>query len=377
MKIAFLATGNELTTGDILNTNAQIMARALFDHGFELGNHLLVADEQDKIATGLQYLLTEQDIIIVTGGLGPTSDDRTRFAIAESLGKELVFDESSWDQIVARLKGYNFPINPSNKQQALFCEGATVLENPNGTANGCYITFENKLIFMLPGPPRECLPLFHNRVLPLLQKKQIKPIQKHFKWRLFGVSEGEIAARLDKLVSTYPCTTGYRWDYPYLEFKLLFDADDVAASFDEVSALIEETIAPHVICQAEKSALTMFSELLNKTDRHIIINDQATCGLLQYKLSESALKDKITFINEPSSDFNPEKNESYYFFIAGLEELQLHQQQQVNYTNIVITAHHHNKTITKKRTIPFRNRRVIDFAVEYSSYVMRQILEEE
>jgi len=143
----------------------------------------------------------------------------------------------------------------------------------------------------------------------------------------------------------------------------------------EIIALVDKAVAEHVICSPDKTALEMLTELLKKRDSNIVINDQATCGLLQYKLSQPGLKQKIHFIETPQ----PKLKCDYYFSITGLDELweeSRQQQQNVNFTNITIEASYNNKTITKKRKIPFRNRRVIEFAVEYSAYIMRRVIQE-
>ena len=100
MNIGFLATGDELTTGDILNTNGQTIARILFEKGFELGSHVIAPDEESSIVNAIKFLLQNHSIIIITGGLGPTSDDRTRYALAKALNKHLIFHMPSWEKLV-------------------------------------------------------------------------------------------------------------------------------------------------------------------------------------------------------------------------------------------------------------------------------------
>ncbi|MFN7097499.1 MAG: molybdopterin-binding protein, partial [Gammaproteobacteria bacterium] len=100
MRIGLLATGTELITGDILNTNGQQIAQTLTEQDYLVGLHVLASDEQQEIAAALSYLLTQHQIVIITGGLGPTSDDRTRFALAEVIKQTLVPDEPSWQYIV-------------------------------------------------------------------------------------------------------------------------------------------------------------------------------------------------------------------------------------------------------------------------------------
>ena len=147
--IAFLATGDEIVVGDILNTNAQSMAQTLFHEQMHVTEHRIVRDDEAHITQTILSLLENNDALIITGGLGPTTDDRTRFALAKALQKPLELHEDIWQAIINHLaKRYgltNIPI--SNQQQALFPSDAQILENPNGTAAGCYCRVNNKFIF--------------------------------------------------------------------------------------------------------------------------------------------------------------------------------------------------------------------------------------
>ncbi|MDF2691513.1 MAG: hicd [Gammaproteobacteria bacterium] len=198
-RIGFLATGSELTTGEILNTNVQAMAQTLLEQGTEIGEHVIVDDREANILSGLEYLFRQHDAVIVSGGLGPTSDDRTRFAISRFCNQALEFNEASWQRIVDRLSKRNIPIPENNRQQALFPHHATIFPNLNGTADGCFITCHNKLIFMLPGPPRECLPLFDQYVMPILKSHEFFSHRKLYRWKLMGASESAIAEQLEEI----------------------------------------------------------------------------------------------------------------------------------------------------------------------------------
>ena len=159
-RIAFLATGDEIVNGDILDTNAPYFARQLTDNSFVPGTRLIVSDDQKEMESAIRYLLQDHDALITIGGLSPTSDDRTRFAISDALEKPLQFDEASWDRIVEKLNSYNLAIPENNKQQCLFPENAEIYPNPNGTASACCINHDDKLVFMVPGPPNECREIF-------------------------------------------------------------------------------------------------------------------------------------------------------------------------------------------------------------------------
>lgn len=225
--VAFLATGDEIVAGDILNTNAQSMAHSLFNEHVYVTEHRVVRDDEYYITQSILSLLENNDALIITGGLGPTLDDRTRFALARALEKPLEHREEAWQTIVQRFnQRYGMiEIPTSNRQQALFPQDAEILLNPHGTAAGCMCRHENKFIFMLPGPPKECLPMFNEYVFPVLQRERFGGKFYFKNWFIVGVGEGYIAEKLEEALLGLNCHTGYRAsENRLIEFKL-FAAD--------------------------------------------------------------------------------------------------------------------------------------------------------
>ena len=251
LKVALLATGDELTYGDILNTNAQHIAAHLTEHRIEVGLHLVSSDALQDIENAIRFLLKNHDSIIITGGLGPTSDDRTRFALSAAIKKPLLFDNASWDHIVTRIQQRHPGRIPpeSNRQQALFPKGAVIFNNPHGTANGCGITLKHKSLFMLPGPPHECLAMFQDYVVPQLIAADYHQEIYRQKWMLCNVSEGQIVEVLDKLVKPYAVSTGYRLASPHLEFKIY---SQHKADFEKACLVIESYIKPFQLQPTEQ-----------------------------------------------------------------------------------------------------------------------------
>jgi molybdenum cofactor synthesis domain-containing protein len=370
-KIALLATGDELTNGDILNTNGQRIAQLLKDNGLVVGTHVIVADDEHDIESAINFLFSEHsehDVLIVTGGLGPTSDDRTRFAVSKALQKPLVFHQASWDHIVARLTGFQLAVHESNRQQALFPESAEIIVNTNGTANGCLISEGKKIIVMLPGPPNECLTMFENIVLPKLLANSTQVPFINLKWRLFGISEGEIAAKLDQLLANYPLNTGYRWDYPYLEFKIRTQQTNL---IPELNTLITETIAPYTISPGDKTAVQVLKEIIIRYPHHIIINDHATKGLLQFTLTTTATNQNLHFeIAKPL-----QLTDQIYIEVSGLDAL-----WQVNNalttTRLDIKCQHSIREANYQAEVPLRNPKVNYYAVELICYYIAKFMSE-
>ena len=166
MNCEILAVGTELLMGEIVNTDAQMIARGLNEHGFNVYWQTVVGDNPARLREALETAKSRADILITTGGLGPTADDLTKETVAEVFGRPLQMDEAQ----LARLKERMGPkMTPNNEKQAMLPQGCTVLMNDWGTAPGCAFEAEGCHVIMLPGPPRECTPMFRERALPYLE----------------------------------------------------------------------------------------------------------------------------------------------------------------------------------------------------------------
>lgn len=167
MNCEILAVGTELLMGEIVNTDAQMIAQGLNEHGFNVYWQTVVGDNPDRLRAALETAKSRADILITTGGLGPTADDLTKETVAEVFGRPLKMDEVQ----LARLKERMGPkMTPNNEKQAMLPENCTVLVNDWGTAPGCAFEADGCHVIMLPGPPRECTPMFQLRALPYLEK---------------------------------------------------------------------------------------------------------------------------------------------------------------------------------------------------------------
>jgi nicotinamide-nucleotide amidase len=294
-KIAILSTGDEVVAGDIVNSNSQEIASRLTNAGMNIRLHMAAPDTIHEIEEALAFLLKSHTAIIITGGLGPTSDDLTRFALSKILDKPLVFNQAVWDEIYVRLRRFGYTTPPeSNRQQAMFPADVTIIANPNGTAAGCMAKFAEHLIFMLPGPPNECLPMVDKVVVPTLLEAGFAQAYFHKRWFLFGVGEGKIAEELDKLAAPFDCVTGYRLFYPYIEFKIH------ASSLNDVEKLIpllEERIKPYLIGEGQQIASQLLRERLLDASIALEIYDGATGGTLQSTLENPKTRPQLRFIH--------------------------------------------------------------------------------
>lgn len=194
---AILSIGDELTLGQTLDTNSKWLAAQLSDRGVITIEHATVPDDRASTANALRRLASQADVVIVTGGLGPTADDLTRDALADAMNDSLVEDAESLRQIESYFSVRRVAMRPNNRLQALRPSRARAIPNPNGTAPGVCGIVNSVPVYCLPGPPREMKPMFEASVVPEL--RPAAKVRTRF-LHTIGLGESEIAARLGRLM---------------------------------------------------------------------------------------------------------------------------------------------------------------------------------
>ncbi len=200
MKAELIAVGTEILLGDIVNTDAQVISLGLDELGIDLYYQTVVGDNPERLRGVLDIARGRSDLIITTGGLGPTLDDLTRETIAEAFGKKLVLHQPSLDRIEAFFQKIGREMTPNNVKQAMLPEGCTVLQNDWGTAPGCAFEADGVRVLMLPGPPRECTPLFRTAGMRYLAQLAGGVIVSH-NVHVFGMGESQMEDRLHDLMA--------------------------------------------------------------------------------------------------------------------------------------------------------------------------------
>ena len=192
-----LCTGEELLLGDIVNTNAAFLSAELTKLGICVYHHSVVGDDSKRLKYAVQDGLLRSDIVVVSGGLGPTKDDLTKETVATLFGRKMHLHEESLEAIKAYFAKTNRVMSKNNEKQAMMPDGAIVFPNNYGTAPALALeNEEGQAVIMLPGPPSELVPLFFEQVVPYLKKKNAMAIASnniHF----FGIGESALAERLD------------------------------------------------------------------------------------------------------------------------------------------------------------------------------------
>jgi len=226
MSAAILCIGTELTRGELQNSNATWLAEALTTIGFEVVDIACVDDDRARIEAALTRLTQAHEVVVCTGGLGPTTDDITTECAARLAGVELVRDEASLELIRERLLRFGRQMAQSNAKQADFPRGSRILPNPNGTAPGFELKLNRALAYFMPGVPFEMKAMFESFVEPV-----ILPLlgDRHFQvlLRTFGLPESEVNDRLAGIEAEFDVSIGYRATLPEIEVKVLARAASV------------------------------------------------------------------------------------------------------------------------------------------------------
>lgn len=195
-----LCVGTELLLGDIVNTNAAFLSRRLAELGIGVYRHSVVGDNPQRLADSLALALSRADIVIMSGGLGPTKDDLTKETVAAYFGLPMELHAESLERIRAYFAATGRVMTKNNEKQAMMPRGAVVFPNNYGTAPSLAVECDGKTVVMLPGPPVELIPIFNEEVAPYLNKTRGKAIVSrnvHF----FGIGESALAEKLDSLIS--------------------------------------------------------------------------------------------------------------------------------------------------------------------------------
>jgi competence/damage-inducible protein CinA-like protein len=251
MNAEIIATGSELVLGETVDTNSAYLARQLAAIGISLFRKTAVGDNQDRIAAIVGEALERADLVICTGGLGPTVDDKTREAVAAATGRQLVFHQHLLDQIEARFRSFGRTMSPSNRQQAYVPEGARIVENPRGTAPAFIVETERGSVVVLPGVPSEMRYLWETAIVPYLRDVRgergvilVKTLHAA------GAGESVIGEMLADLMQQSNPTVGISAKRAQYELRIGAKSDSRAgaeALIDQAEATIRERLSQYLL----------------------------------------------------------------------------------------------------------------------------------
>jgi nicotinamide-nucleotide amidase len=285
MKIEVLNTGSELLLGHVVNTHLTFLAQELFSFGLRVERQVTVPDG-DAIRTALVEALGRADLVIVTGGLGPTSDDITRDVAAELFKRPLIFHPDILEKINGYLSHRHVVVSALNKVQAMVPEGALVLVNDYGTAPGLVLEADGKAVVLLPGPPRELKPMWRERVVPWLKQRlaaQKQPPVFERIWRILAIGESRVQDMLEPMlreVGEYEF--GYCARSGEVDFRLI--TSDPAA-LDKAAPIIREKVGDAIYAEGDQSMEQVVIELAKKQGRKIATAESCTGGFVAHRLT--------------------------------------------------------------------------------------------
>lgn len=308
MKAEILAVGTELLLGDILNTNAQFLAQELANLGIEVYYQTVVGDNPKRLKDTIFHAFSRADFIITTGGLGPTEDDLTKETAAEYFGERLILDERALGRIRKYFDRTGRVMTENNVKQAMVPEkNGIVLYNDNGTAPGIIMEKNGKMIVMLPGPPRETIPMFQNQVKPYLAKRQEFTFVSRI-LRVAEVGESAMEERVKDIIDaqTNPTIAPYAKDGEAILRITAKARDEEEANrlIDPVAAVLKERLGDAVYGEGETDLETVVAEQLLQKQLTLAVAESCTGGMIASKLVEypgisaALVEGCVTYSNE-------------------------------------------------------------------------------
>jgi len=307
MNAEIIAVGTEILLGDIVNTNSQFLARRLADFGISLFHQSVVGDNEERLTEELAQAFKRCDLVITTGGLGPTTDDITKETAAKFFEKPLFLDHASLENLQRIFARQNRPVSEGNLKQAYFPEGSTILPNDHGTAPGCIIHENNNILIILPGPPREVYPMFENYVVPYLKTLTDNVILSKV-LKVVGLGESLMASEVQDIIenSINPTVAPYAKQG---ESTLRITAkaktqEECLELIKPVEEKIRERLGVSVYGTDDASIESVIADMLMEKKLTIATAESCTGGMVAAKLinypgvSQVFMEGAVTYSNE-------------------------------------------------------------------------------
>jgi nicotinamide-nucleotide amidase len=311
-----VAVGSELLTPSRQDTNSLFLTARLNEIGIEVCGKAVVGDERETLAATLRHALEHADLVILTGGLGPTEDDVTREVVAGELGLALEEDGAAVERLRARFTARRMTMPEINRRQALVPRGATVLPNPNGTAPGLWLEAGERLVILLPGPPLELQPIFEAVVAERLRPRTRGLRVWRRELRVTGRTESQVDELAQPLYSRWtsgacPIATTILATFGQIELHLSVRAatsDEAAASLGPAVSALVEVLAPAVYSVDGRSLEQVVGDLLRERRASIAVAESCTGGLVTSRLtdvpgsSDYVERGVVTYSNRAKTD---------------------------------------------------------------------------
>lgn len=309
MKTAeIIAIGSELLTPTRTDTNSLWLTEKLNEIGIEVMLKTIVGDDKLRLEETIRDAVKRSDIVISTGGLGPTEDDITRTISAKAIDRELVYHDEIEADLRERFKRWGRDMPETNKRQAFVIEGAEILPNPNGSAVGMSVEIGEKFFVILPGPPRENQPMFLDFVLPKLRESAGKIFVKRKILRVSGIGESAVDEAIAPIYQSYEAVdTSILFNKSEIEIHLTAKADteeNAAEILEELAQKIVEKLGIAVFATNGELMEEIVGEMLKLSGKTLSIAESCTGGLISQRLTDISgssayfIESAITYANE-------------------------------------------------------------------------------
>ena len=307
MLCEILSVGTELLMGQIANTDAQFLARRLSAIGITMHRTVTVGDNPGRVKEALNEALSRADLVITTGGLGPTEDDLTKEMVAEYFGLPMQLHQESLDKIERYFASTGRKMTDNNRKQALFPEGCRIMPNRKGTAPGCIVEKDGKRVAVLPGPPFELIDMYEQQLEPYLLSLSDKIIRSRF-LHIVGIGESEVETRLIDLFHVGNPTLALYCNPGEVTARMtvMVDrSDDGSALLDPMEAEIRRRLGNAVYAEGIDAA--MKSEIVRRlSERHetLAVAESLTGGMLAAQIvdvpgaSDVLVEGHVVYMNE-------------------------------------------------------------------------------
>ena len=285
-----IAIGSELLTPDRTDTNSLWLTEKLNEIGIEVKLKTIVGDDELRLEETIKDALKRSEIVITTGGLGPTEDDITRQVSARAIGRELVYREDLAGELRQRFRNWGREMPEINKRQAFVIEGARILPNPNGSASGMLVETDRKFLAIFPGPPRELKPMFENFVLPEFKKMAGKIIVRRKILRVSGMGESAVDEAIAPIYKEYKSVqTSILFNRSEVEVHLIARSEsetEVRQILQELSGKIVEKLGIAVFTTEGEKMEEVVGRLLSERRKTVSLAESCTGGLIGERLTD-------------------------------------------------------------------------------------------
>ncbi len=310
-----LSTGDEITTGKVVDTNANYLSDKLAEIGIDLVAVLTVGDVPDRLEWAWRTAIEKGDVVISTGGIGPTADDLTTETIAHVAGVKVRRDEAAVDHMKRMFASIGRPMPENNLKQADFPEGATVIQNPLGTAPGfrmpVTIRGHTAHLIVLPGVPREMKPMMENTVIPwIATNRGTDQVYAVKIFQTFGMSESALDEAVAGLIKPDEAKVSFRASFPQISLKIRVEGKpgEVDRKLDELSHRVREKISQFIYAEGDTSMEETVGHLLIEKKLTLAVAESCTGGLIGHRItnipgcSQYFVGDLVTYSNDVKSD---------------------------------------------------------------------------